>query len=290
MGFGLTVDPSRGSNAVAEGLLRDALRQGVRLVDVSSGADPRPAEALVGAVGRGEPGLRVLAGIPASELSKVGGAIGLARTAAAVQQCLRRLGRDALDALVLPWDELQGLRAGGALPGLRDALPEMGVRSLAVRLEDDGLDAGTVRALAAEGIRIFLARWNLLETGASDALLPALSEHACSLLSVDPHANGRLDGRRMLSPTAGRPAGTPPLDAAALRRTMGPVLSLRYLTEGTGRTLVQAAVQFALDPPAVASVLCPLEDPRLTAQICGYDAAPPFSAEERRRLGLKAPA
>lgn len=285
IGVRLSVDPSRGASTFAEGLLRDAFRQGVALVDVSGDDDPRPAEALVGAVGRDVPGLRVLAGIPGSELPRAGG-VGLDRTSAALRQCLRRLGRDSLDALVLTSEELRELRESASIAALRDSLPKLGARCLAVRLDDRALDGASIRSFAGDGVRVFLARWNLLDRGAGESLLPALREHVGSLISVDPHADGRLDGRRLLSPGAGLPAAESPLDVAALRRTMGPVLNLRFLTEGTGRTLIQAAVQFALDPPAVAAVLCPLYDPRLTAQICRYSEAPPFSADERRRLGL----
>lgn len=288
IGCRLSLESPMSSSPVAEGLLRDALRRGVRVVDLSSAADPRPSEALVGAVARAEPELCVLSTIPRGELPRGSGATGLDRTAAAVQQSLRRLGRDRLDALVVPWEEIQPLREFGALSALQDALPRMGVRSLAARLDDDALDAAGVRALAAAGVRIFLARWSLVEREIAGSVLSALRETGSSLLAVDPHAEGRLDGRRVLSPAAGRRAGSPPLDPSELRRAMAPVLELRYLTEGTGRTLIQAAVQFALDPPEVASVLCPLEDPRLTGQICEYAAAPAFSVDERRRLGLPA--
>lgn len=288
IGCRLSLESTLSSSPVAEGLLRDALRRGVRVVDLSSAADPRPSEALVGTVARGESELRVLSAIPGGEMPRGGGSRGLDRTVAAVQQSLRRLGRDRLDALVLPWKEIQALHESGALPALHDALPRMGVGSLAVRLDEAALDAAGIRAVASAGVRIFLARWSLLEREIAGSVLPVLRETGSSLLAVDPHADGRLDGRRVLSPAAGRRAGSHPLDPSELRRAMAPVLGLRYLTEGTGRTLIQAAVQFALDPPEVAAVLCPLEDPRLTGQICEYAAAPAFSVDERRRLGLPA--
>ena len=63
------------------------------------------------------------------------------------------------------------------------------------------------------------------------------------------------------------------------------VQQLDFLTEGTGRTLGQAAIQYILAEPSVASVLPNLYNETLLREFAAAVETPPLTAEELERVG-----
>jgi aryl-alcohol dehydrogenase-like predicted oxidoreductase len=269
----------------AEGLVRVARRQGISLFDLSANDEPRVAEQLVGATLAGDEGIRVVSRLPSRELPNANDPQSAVRFEAALRESARRLGR-SMDVLALRPEEAEELQRSGTLERLARRTSGEASPAVALRLDASTLAPNLLEALLADGVRIYLAPWNLLDRGAESFLFDAVAGVGGAVLALDPHAAGRLDGRRVLSSPWERGGRSAPLDPTALRREMQPVLELGYLTEGARRTMIEAATRFALDPPVVSSTICPLQDPALTAAICDYPRSPPFSDGERARLRL----
>jgi aryl-alcohol dehydrogenase-like predicted oxidoreductase len=286
VGASLAISAAGSDRHRSSGLLRHALEQGVTLVDVSGNADPRAAESALGPALRAWPEVRVISRLAVAELPATAQASALRPFLGALDETRSRLGRDRLDLVALPLEEAERLHQIGALTQLLDTARTNGCGAVGVRCAPGGVPPGTAEALLHDGIRIFLAPWNLLDREAESVLFRPLAAAGGQLLALDPHAGGRLDGQRVLSPAWEGAAVGLPLDPAALRREMEPVLALGYLTRGTRRTMIEAALRFALDPTVVAAALCPLHDPALTSAICAFDRSSPFTPEERERLSL----
>ena len=59
---------------------------------------------------------------------------------------------------------------------------------------------------------------------------------------------------------------------------------LSFLTDGTGRTLGQAAIQFILSEPSIASVLPNIYNDALLDECIAASDVPPLSSEELARV------
>jgi aryl-alcohol dehydrogenase-like predicted oxidoreductase len=153
------------------------------------------------------------------------------------------------------------------------------------------------------GVRITLAtRLDLLppvlEAGAGFLVLPSnLLDHrladgaerlvrgrGASLVITDPHARGALDGSFL--------RGSPISDGPSTRfekwetlgRRLQPVTRLGFLTIDHHRTLIQAAVQFAVGLPGVASVLVRPTDRETLEESLSAMSRPPLTVDDRRRI------
>lgn len=101
-------------------------------------------------------------------------------------------------------------------------------------------------------------------------------------------AGGVLDGSLLAGPFAiGGPAGHPP-SLAELHDRLDPVLRLGFLTRDRSRTLIEAAVGFALQWPWVASAVVPLPPPERVASLLSAARAPGLGTEELIALGVGA--
>ncbi|MCI4364092.1 MAG: aldo/keto reductase [Thermoplasmata archaeon] len=276
------------ASTLRAGLLEHAFRQGVNLLDLSSSREPQAAETLVGALRSQPEGLVVLSRLPAGPSDPRPEQWSEVHLRRAVTAAAKRLRRPKLDLLAMDLTEFQTARRADAVATLDALVREGALGGVAVRLPRGGMDPREVDRLLSEHVATFLAPWSLLEREAEHDLLPRLGSVGGRLLALDPHSGGALDGRRALSSPFDRAPGEPPPDLAELRRQMAPVLALGFLTSGRRRTLVEAAIRFALDPREVAAALCPLVDPKLTEAICGFERSAPFTSEERHRLGLPA--
>ncbi|MCI4345704.1 MAG: hypothetical protein L3K07_02975 [Thermoplasmata archaeon] len=287
VGFSVESPASSGVLAIRIGLLEHAIRQGVNLLDLTRSREPEAAEALVGSLRSPPPNLVVLSRLSREPFAGGSERWSEDRLRSLLGAVAGRLRRPHLELLVLDHSEYQEASRAGATSTLDKLVREGALGGLAVRLSYGDPDPRELETLLAGNVRTFLCPWGLLERGAEHGLLPRFGSASACLLAVDPHADGALDGRRALASPLDRAPGERPVDLAELRRQLGPVLALGFLTAERRRTLVEAAVRFALEPPEVSAVLCPLVDPKLTEAICGYERSEPFTPSERERLGLR---
>lgn len=103
--------------------------------------------------------------------------------------------------------------------------------------------------------------YNALEQQIGAPLIPLAHAHSVGLMARVPHSSGLLEGRYTGNTTFGKDdhrffrVSSDERKRAWLDAGLKKVDKLRFLTEGTGRTLAQAAIRWILAEPCFACVL-----------------------------------
>lgn len=201
----------------------------------------------------------------------------------AVEQCLRRLGTDRIDWLQLHNPRLPTLQSEELFALMEDLQREGKVRwwgaalGPAIGWRDEGLFALTHRRLPLQIIH------NLLEQEPGRDFIAAAARAGRGLVARVPHSSGLLEGRYTLETTF------PPGDHRNHRPRqwlvdgLKKVEQLRFL-ERPGRTLGQAAIQWLLAEPLMASVLPNIYEEAQLREFAAASESPPLTAEELRRV------
>ena len=270
-------------------LLRKARGLGVTTFDVATTRSPERAERLI-ARAFPEPGPEVSVVVARSidflsrERTLAGGLISAtdvaSALAASIDQSRRRLA--PVPVGVVEWlpsaDENSGNPPGG-VPGPR---PSLGAPEplWAVRLSPGEASIPT----GGPEPRLLSGSFSLLEPEIGSRFEAQGTPPTAFLVARDPFSEGRLDGSRFAHETGLAGPGSAPVDVRQLHREFDPVLRLGFLTAGRRRTLAQAALQFVLHWPWVASVVVPLPTPERFEEVLGFSTAPPISSDELAQI------
>ncbi|HYK92629.1 MAG TPA: hypothetical protein VEY07_01120 [Thermoplasmata archaeon] len=201
---------------------------------------------------------------------------------AAITRALHRLQRDQISI---------GWLDAGALPASRDAQvrrrldeePRLG--SWGIRFDGAPPDPAMLVELAGLGIPFFGLELHLLNAGLGRSWLEALHQLGATVVDLDPHAGGRLNGAVLRrGPLGAAFHESRPEEWSLVRTRLQPVTRLGYLTQRTGRTLAQAAIRYALDLPAVRCALLTVDEPTVLPEWLNGPGVPALSVEELRRL------
>lgn len=223
----------------------------------------------------------------------------------ALEGSLKRLGTDHIDLYQLHnprvdaildddlWDELERARDEGLIRSIGTALgPAINERQI-----DEGVQTMSHRGATPQII------FNYLEQQIGRDVAAAANRNGSSILVRVPHASGLLDGSVNLDTTF-EPGDhrnwrmtTKPEKKAWLEDGLKKIERLDFLLH-SGRTIGQAAIQFLLHDPAIASVLPNIYDGNGLKDFTSFDAAPPLTDVEYDRMqelfeanfGLPAPA
>lgn len=208
----------------------------------------------------------------------------------ALTESLKRLGTDYIDLYQLHnpridairnddlWDELDKVKREGLVRAVGTALgPAIDERQI-----EEGVESIRRRHAPPQII------YNLFEQTIGRGVFPAAREHGVSVLVRVPHASGLLDGS-VQRDTTFEPGDhrnwrvtTSERRKAWLEDGLVKVERLRFLTEG--RTIGQAALQFILHEPSVASILPNIYDHQGLEDFATFDRARPLTAEEYDRV------
>lgn len=206
----------------------------------------------------------------------------------ALEGSLRRLGTDRIDYYQLHNPRIDDIQRADLLAELEKAKGEGLIRAYGVALgpafdlrqRDEGIEAVRL-GMPPQVI------YNLLEQEIGAGIFPLARERDISVLVRVPHASGLLDG------TASRSTEFPEGDHRRWRintpekrqqweEALAKVEQLSFLAEG--RTLGQAAIQFILREPSVASVIPNIYDRAGLEEFAGYAAARPLTGGEDERV------
>ncbi|GAB4322431.1 MAG: aldo/keto reductase [Dehalococcoidia bacterium] len=208
----------------------------------------------------------------------------------ALTESLKRLGTDYVDLYQLHnpridairnedlWDELDKVKREGLVRAVGTALgPAIDLRQV-----EEGVESIRLRKAPPQII------YNLFEQEIGRGVFPAAREHGVSVLVRVPHASGLLDGS-VSRETTFEPGDhrnwrvtTNERRKAWLEDGLVKVERLGFLTEG--RTIGQAALQFILHEPSVASILPNIYDRQGLEDFATYDRARPLTGEEYDRV------
>ena len=207
----------------------------------------------------------------------------------ACEESLRRLNTDRIDLYQLHNPRVDALDRDDTFATLEELKAEGKIRAYGAALgpallPDRQVDEGlfTIEKRHAT-IQII---YNLLEQVLGEPLCPFAAEHDTGVIVRVPHSSdlllGRVDTDTEFAPNDHRRFRVT-TDAAKQKWQMDGVKKiqkLRFLTEGKGRTLGQAAIQFLLAQPALASALPNIYDEPLLEELAAASDTPPLTADE----------
>ena len=182
----------------------------------------------------------------------------------ALEESLKRLKTDTIDLYQLHNPRLDALKRDDLFAELAALKDEGKIRAygpaLGPAIAERQIEEG-VCAIETRRVGLVYIIYNLLEQMLGQGLFELGRRHQASFLVRVPHASGLLDG-------SVKPETVFTEDDHRFHRVstddrkrawqidgLKKVERLRFLTEGTGRTLGQAAIQHILAEPTVASVL-----------------------------------
>lgn len=209
----------------------------------------------------------------------------------ALEESLKRLGTDHIDLYQLHnpridaiaemddlWDELEKAKEEGLIRAVGTALGP------AFDLRQGGEGVASVEKRKAPPQIIY----NLFEQAIGEKIFPAAREHGVSVLARVPHASGLLDGT-VASDTKFEPGDhrnwrvtTNARRKEWLEDGLVKLERLDFLTQG--RTIGQAALQFILHEPSMASVLPNIYDEAGLEEFATYDRGRQMTDEEYARV------
>lgn len=211
----------------------------------------------------------------------------------ACEESLRRLKTDRIDLYQLHnprmnalqaddlWAELNALRDEGKIGAIGAAL---GPALKPDRQRDEGVYSVRQRRAIPQII------YNLLEQPLGEAIFPAAREEGVSVITRVPHSSGLLEGHYTeeteFAPGDHRQHRVPTDEARKrwLLDGLKKVEKLDFLTTGGTRTIGQAAIQFILSEPSVASVLPNIYDEKQLEEFAAASDRPPLTDDELARI------
>ncbi len=207
----------------------------------------------------------------------------------ACEESLKRLRTDRIDLYQLHNPRLDALRRDDLFALLEELKAEGKIRAYGAALGpalkpdrqiEEGLYTLTHRHAPVQII------YNLLEQVLGEALCPVARHHGLPIIVRVPHASGLLEGTYTEQTEFAKDdhrshrVTTDAMRKQWLLDGLKKVEKLRFLTEETGRTLGQMAIQFILSEPSIVSALPNIYDARQLEEFAAASDTPPLTADE----------
>ena len=211
----------------------------------------------------------------------------------ACEESLRRLGTDRIDLYQLHNPRVDALRRDEIFETLDRLKAEGKIRHIGAALgpaiNERQIEEGTV-CIERRRMPSTQIIYNLFEQMIGLPLFPVARRHGCGLMVRVPHASGLLEGRYTRETTFTENdhrffrVNTDERKREWLDDGLKKVDAIRFLTDGMGRTLAQAAIQFVLAEPTIACVLPNIYNAEQVDEFAAAGDVPPLTAAELRRL------
>jgi aryl-alcohol dehydrogenase-like predicted oxidoreductase len=216
----------------------------------------------------------------------------------AVEASLSRLGTDHIDVYQLHNIKLDALMRDDLFETLDDLQREgkIGIYGTAlgpaIGWREEGLYSMTERRTS-----VLHTIYNMFEQDPGRDFFPIARERGVGVLVRVPHSSGMLEGRYTKDTVFGENDHRRHRTKEWLEQGLRKIETLRFLTEGRGRTLGQAALQFILSEPSVPSALPNIYDEAQLEEFAAASDTPEFTRDEidrvaelyARDFGIKAP-
>ena len=203
----------------------------------------------------------------------------------AVEASLKRLGTDYIDVWQLHnvrgdhlredalWMFLDKVRASGKVRSIGVALGP------AIGWLDEGLYS--LRDRPVDTVQMI---YNALELDPGRELIAAARETGRSLLVRVPHSSGMLEGKYDANTTFDANDHRSHRPKAWLTNGLQKIQQLDFLTNGTERTLGQAALRYVLHDPTVVSALPNIYNLDQVDEFCGASDVADITTDEAARI------
>jgi aryl-alcohol dehydrogenase-like predicted oxidoreductase len=203
----------------------------------------------------------------------------------AVEKSLQRLGTDYIDIYQVHNPRMWAVRSDELFATLEELKAEGKIRCYGAAL-------GPANGWEPEGLAIILDRdiatlqiiYNLLEQDPGRSLIAAAEERGVGVLVRVPHSSGLLEGKYTAETTFPQNDHRSHRPREWLIDGLRKLEQLTFLTESTGRSIGQAAIQFGLSSPAVASVLPNVYGAEQLNEFVAAAETSPLTADELTRI------
>lgn len=202
-----------------------------------------------------------------------------------LEQSLARLETDYVDLYQLHNPRMTAIESDELFALLEDVKQEGKVRSYGVALgpaigwEEEGLEAMRERNLGA-----LQTIYNLFEQDPGRAFFPVARERGAGVLVRVPHSSGMLEGKYTEETTFSEKDHRSHRSKEWLTEGLQKLRAIDFLTDGTGRTIGQAALQFILSEPSIASTLPNIYNAEQLHEFAAATDTPPLTESELSRL------
>jgi aryl-alcohol dehydrogenase-like predicted oxidoreductase len=203
----------------------------------------------------------------------------------ALEGSLQRLGTDRLDLWQLHNVRMEHLQRDDVWTFL-DKVKQAGkVRSIGVALGPAiGWREEGIFSLTERPVDVVHMIYNALELDPGRDLIDVARKAGKSLLVRVPHSSGMLEGRYDENTEFAENDHRRHRPKAWLTNGLVKIRALDFLTEGTGRTLAQAALRYVLHDPSVASAIPNIYDLAQMEEFIGASDVADLSDEDMRRV------
>ncbi|MDI3256386.1 MAG: aldo/keto reductase [Kyrpidia sp.] len=203
----------------------------------------------------------------------------------ACEQSLKRLGTDYIDIYQLHNTRMTTLQQDSVFETLERLKEEGKIRAYGPALGPDiGWRDEGIYVMENRPIQVMQVIYNLLEQWPALDLFEPAERRRVGLIVRVPHASGLLDDSYKPEKHFDKTDHRNHRKHEWMGKGLQAVEKLRFLTEGTSRTMGQAAIQFALAQPSVVTVLPNFTNEANVAEFTAASDVPPLSAEEQARI------
>jgi aryl-alcohol dehydrogenase-like predicted oxidoreductase len=203
----------------------------------------------------------------------------------AVEQSLERLRTDYIDFYQLHNPRMWAIRSDELFDTLNELKAEGKIRAYGAALGPAiGWEAEGLAAIHDRYIATLQIIHNMLEQDPGRSLLAAAKERGVGVFVRVPHSSGLLEGKYTAETTFSANDHRSHRPREWLTEGLKKLEKLAFLTDGTGRTIGQAAIQWLLATPTIASVLPNIYDSEQLAEFVSSADTSPLSDDELSRV------
>ena len=205
----------------------------------------------------------------------------------ALEESLRRLETDYIDIYQLHNPRMWAIESDELFATLEDLRREGKIRHYGAALGPAiGWEEEGVAAMRKREIDALQMIYNMLEQDPGRRLFSVADEEAVGVLIRVPHSSGMLEGKYTSETTFDASDHRSHRRREWLTAGLKKLEQLTFLTEGTGRTIGQAAIQFILASASAASVLPNIYNAEQLREFAAAPDTPPLSDELTRIADL----
>ena len=203
----------------------------------------------------------------------------------ALEGALQRLGTDRIDLWQMHNAKMTHIQMDDTFALLAKLKKAGKVRSYGVSVGPAiGWEPEGVEAMERQQIDALMIIYNLLEQNPGRRFIEVAKERKVGLLARVPHSSGMLEGKYTKDTKFDASDHRAHRKAVWLEQGLQKIEQLKFVTEGKGRTLAQAAIQYILAHPELTSVLPNIYDEAQLAEFVAAPATPAFDAEELAKV------
>jgi aryl-alcohol dehydrogenase-like predicted oxidoreductase len=203
----------------------------------------------------------------------------------ACEQSLKRLATDHIDIYQIHNPRMDAVQNDELFATLEDLKSEGKIRHYAAALgpangwEAEGLALTRNRDIAA--LQII---YNMFEQDPGRRLIEASEREDVGVIIRVPHSSGLLEGKYTLETTFDKTDHRSHRPREWLIEGLQKLEKVAFLTEDTGRTIGQAAIQYCLESPNVVSVLPNIYNEEQLDEFAAGSDVPPLTEDEFARI------